>query len=101
MPKPLIERLARINDPTLWSLVDEGFADYDVTMKAARQVSLHKATLCLREITEDIENNAHELAAICMETGGEPWKGPSRAFIAAMLGYFAGGFRSEAERMKR
>lgn len=101
MSKPLIERLARINDPTLWSAIDEGLADRDARLSAMRHLSLYKATLCVRETMGDIEKNAHDLAPLCMETGGEPWKGPSRRLIADLLGYFSGAFLSEVERMRR
>jgi hypothetical protein len=101
MTSPLIERLARINDPSLWSLVDDGFADNDILLSAARKSSLHKAALCVRETMGDIEKNAYELAPLVMETGGEPWKGPSRRYIADLLGYFANAFLAEAERMGR
>jgi hypothetical protein len=99
--KPLIERLARINDPTLWSLVDDGIAADDAMMDAARRSSLHKAALCVRETMGDIEKNTHELAFSCMETGEEPWKWPSRDTLIEFLGHFSRAFLTEVERMRR
>jgi hypothetical protein len=99
--KPLIERLARINDPSLWSLIDTGRADHDAHLNAMRQVSLHKAALCVRETMGDIEKNAEELTRWCLEAVPEPLQEPVRNVVGGALTLVASRFLYEVERMRR